>query len=227
MKIEGKVAVITGGASGIGRELARRFKAEGAGIVVADVQEEALVAVAEEVGGLAVVTDVTKESEIQTLVERAENEVGPIDIFCSNAGIARLGDVYAPNDEWLLNWDIHVMAHVYAARLVAPKMAARGDGYLVNTASAAGLLSHVGSATYAVTKHAAVSFAEWLSIEYGTRGVKVSSWPASGSHRDDPRPEQGVASVDGMIDPDELAECVVQTMEKEEFLILPHPVVLK
>ena len=189
MKIEGKVAVITGGASGIGRELARRFKAEGAaGIVVADVQEEALVAVAEEVGGLAVVTDVTKESEIQTLVERAENEVGPIDIFCSNAGIARLGDVYAPNDEWLLNWDIHVMAHVYAARLVAPKMAARGDGYLVNTASAAGLLSHVGSATYAVTKHAAVSFAEWLSIEYGTRGVKVSVFARSGSHRDDPRP---------------------------------------
>ena len=121
MKIEGKVAVITGGASGIGRELARRFKAEGAaGIVVADVQEEALVAVAEEVGGLAVVTDVTKDSEVQSLVERAENEVGPIDIFCSNAGIARLGDVNAPNDEWLLNWDIHVMAHVYAARLVAP-----------------------------------------------------------------------------------------------------------
>ena len=128
MKIEGKVAVITGGASGIGRELARRFKAEGAaGIVVADVQEETLVAVAEEVGGLAAVTDVTKESEIQTLVERAENEVGPIDIFCSNAGIARLGDVYASNDEWQLNWDIHVMAHVYAARLVAPRARAVGN----------------------------------------------------------------------------------------------------
>ena len=229
MKIEGKVAVITGGASGIGRELARRFKAEGAaGIVVADVQEEALVAVAEEVGGLAVVTDVTKESKIQTLVERAENEVGPIDIFCSNAGIARLGDVYASNDEWQLNWDIHVMAHVYAARLVAPKMAARGDGYLVNTASAAGLLSHVGSATYAVTKHAAVSFAEWLSIEYGTRGVKVSILcPQAVRTAMTQGREKGVASVDGMIDPDELAECVVQTMEKEEFLILPHPVVLK
>ena len=107
-------------------------------------------------------------------------------------------------------------------------MAARGDGYLVNTASAAGLLSHVGSATYAVTKHAAVSFAEWLSIEYGTRGVKVSVLcPQAVRTAMTQGREQGVASVDGMIDPDELAECVVQTMEKEEFLILPHPVVLK
>ena len=116
MKIEGKVAVITGAASGSGRELARRFRAEGAaGIILADMQEEALVAVANEVGGLAIVTDVARESDIQTLVERAENEVGPVDIFCSNAGIARLGGEDVADAEWQLNWDIHVMAHVYAA----------------------------------------------------------------------------------------------------------------
>ena len=228
MKIDGKVAVVTGAASGIGRELARRFRAEGAaGIILADMQEEALVAVANEVGGLAIVTDVARESEIQTLVERAENEVGPVDIFCSNAGIARLGGEGVADAEWQLNWDIHVMAHVYAARSVAPKMALRGDGYLINTASAAGLLSHVNSATYAVTKHAAVALAEWLSIEYGSRGVKVSVLcPQAVRTAMTQGREGGVASLDGMIDPDELAESVVRSMESEEFLILPHPVVL-
>ena len=153
MRIEGKVAIITGAASGIGRALARKFTAEGAaGIAVADLQEEALVAIADEISGLPVVTDVSRESDIETLVERVEAEIGPIDIFCSNAGIAWLGGEDAPDADWQKNWDIHVMAHVYAARAVGPKMAARGDGYLVNTASAAGLLSHVNSATYAVTK---------------------------------------------------------------------------
>ena len=125
MKVEGKVAVITGAASGIGRALARRFKAEGAAsIAVADMQEEALVAVADKIGALPIVTDVSREGDIQTLVERAENELGPIDIFCSNAGIAWLGGEDVPDADWQKNWDIHVMAHVYAARAVAPKMAA-------------------------------------------------------------------------------------------------------
>ncbi|MDP6621144.1 MAG: SDR family oxidoreductase [Alphaproteobacteria bacterium] len=228
MKLADKVAVVTGGASGIGAAMARRFKAGGAkGIVVADLQEDLLAAVAEEVGGLAVRCDVANESEIQNLVAVTEAAYGPIDVFCSNAGIARLGGEEAPDAEWQLNWDVHVMAHVYAARAVAPGMAERGSGYLVNTSSAAGLLTHVHTATYAVTKHAAVALAEFLAIKYGDRGVHVSvlcpQAVRTAMTRDD---EGGVAAVDGMIEPEELAECVIETMEREEFLILPHPVVL-
>ena len=229
MKLADKVAVVTGGASGIGAAMARRFKAEGAkGIVVADLQEDLLAAVAEEVGGLAVRCDVAIESEIQNLVAVTEAAYGPIDVFCSNAGIARLGGEEAPDAEWQLNWDVHVMAHVYAARAVAPGMAERGSGYLVNTSSAAGLLTHVHTATYAVTKHAAVALAEFLAIKYGDRGVHVSvlcpQAVRTAMTRDD---EGGVAAVDGMIEPEELAECVIETMAREEFLILPHPVVLE
>ena len=229
MKLEGKVAVVTGGASGIGRALARRFKAEGAkGIAVADVQTEALAAVAAEIGGLAITCDVSKESDIQNLVKGTEIELGPIDVFCSNAGIAILGDEQAPDHEWQRNWDIHVMAHIYAARAVAQKMAERGSGYLVNTSSAAGVLTHIKSATYSVTKHAAVAFAEFLSITYGPSGVKVSVLcPQAVNTAMIQGREDDVASVDGMIEPETLAECVIETMEKEEFLILPHPQVLE
>ena len=226
MDIKGRIAVITGGASGIGAALARRFHAEGArAVVVADVQTGPLEAVAAEVGGLAIRCDVAKEAEIDALVSRVEAELGPIDIFCSNAGIARLGDEDVPNEEWQLNWDIHVMAHVYAVRAVAPHMAARGEGYLVHTASAAGLLSHIQSATYSVTKHAAVAFAEWVSIKYRDRGVRVSVLaPQAVRTPMTARPDGAeVAAVDGMIEPEQLAECVVQTMAREEFLILPHP----
>jgi NAD(P)-dependent dehydrogenase (short-subunit alcohol dehydrogenase family) len=225
MDVKDKVAVITGGASGIGAALARRFHAEGAkAIAVADVQEDLLAEVAAEVNGLAVPCNVTKESDIQNLVARVEKELGPIDIFCSNAGIARLGDEDVPNDEWQLNWDIHVMAHVYAVRAVAPKMAARGGGYLIHTASAAGLLSHIQSATYSVTKHAAVSFAEWVSIKYRDKGVRVSVLaPQAVRTPMTERPEgTAVASVDGMIEPEELADCVIDTMAREEFLMIPH-----
>jgi len=226
MDIKGRIAVITGGASGIGAALARRFHAEGArAVVVADVQAEPLEAVAAEVGGLAVPCNVANEAEIDALVTRVESEFGPIDIFCSNAGIARLGDEDVPNAEWQLNWDIHVMAHVYAVRAVAPRMAARGEGYLVHTASAAGLLSHIQSATYSVTKHAAVAFAEWVSIKYRHQGVRVSVLaPQAVRTPMTARPDGAeVAAVDGMIEPEQLAECVVQTMASEEFLILPHP----
>ena len=139
MNIEGKVVVVTGAASGIGRALARRFAREGArGIAVADLQDEPLQAIAGEIGGLAVPGDVTDERAVRALAAAAEERFGPIDVFCSNAGVAREGGEEAPDEEWGLNWDLHVMAHVYAARAVAPKMAARGSGYLVNTASAAG-----------------------------------------------------------------------------------------
>ena len=224
MKIEGKSVVVTGGASGIGRALARRFRAEGArGIVLADLQEEALRDAAGEIDALAVPCNVADEADIARLVAAAEEAFGPIDVFVSNAGIARMGGVDAPDAEWRQNWDIHVMAHVYAARAVTPKMAARGCGYLVNTASAAGLLSHVDSATYSVTKHAAVAFAEWLSIAYGDRGVRVSVLcpqavrTAMLAGRD-----EGVASLDGVLEPEEVADSVIEAMEREVFLILPH-----
>ena len=224
MKIEGKSVVVTGGASGIGRALARRFRAEGArGIALADLQEEALLDAAGEIDALTVPCNVADEADIQRLVAAAEEAFGPIDVFVSNAGIARMGGVDAPDAEWRQNWDIHVMAHVYAARAVAPKMAARGCGYLVNTASAAGLLSHVDSATYSVTKHAAVAFAEWLSIAYGDRGVRVSVLcpqavrTAMLAGRD-----EGVASLDGVLEPEEVADSVIEAMEREVFLILPH-----
>lgn len=228
MDIRNRIAVITGGATGIGAALARRFHAEGAKrVVVAGLQPDLLAAVAAEVGGLAVPCDVTREAEIAALVERVERDVGPIDIFCSNAGIARLGDEDVPDEEWQLNWDVHVMAHVYAVRAVAPRMAARGEGYLVHTASAAGLLSHIQSATYSVTKHAAVAFAEWVSIKYREQGVRVSVLaPQAVRTPMTARPDgAAVASVDGMLEPEELADCVVATMAREEFLILPHPAV--
>lgn len=229
MKIEGKSAVVTGAASGIGRALARRFAGEGArGVVVADLQGGPLQAVADEIGGLAVACDVTDERAVRALAAAAEERFGAIDVFCSNAGVALEGGEEAPDDEWRLNFDLHLMAHVYAARAVAPKMAARGSGYLVNTASAAGLLTHVESATYAVTKHAAVAFAEYLAIAYGGRGVRVSVLcPQAVRTAMTKGREQGVASVDGMIEPEALADCVIETMEREEFLILPHPQVLE
>ncbi len=227
MKIAGKVIAITGAAGGIGAALARRFNAEGAaGIALADLQEEALCAVAAEVDGIAVPTDVAKETEVQNFVATTEAKYGPIDIFCSNAGIARMGSEHTADALWQLNWDIHVMAHVYAARAVAGKMAERGTGYLVNTASAAGLLTHTDSATYAVTKHAAVALAEWLAIEYGDKGVRVSVLAPQAVRTAMTAGRDGlVASVDGMIEADELADCVVRTMEEEKFLILPHPIV--
>lgn len=228
MKIQDKNIVITGGASGIGRELARRFKTGGAaGITVADVQEKELRQVADEVGGLAVVCDATREADIQNLVQRAEETQGPIDIFCSNAGIIRYGWEEADNEIWQLNWDLHVMAHVYAARAVVGKMVARGQGYLINTASAAGLLSQIDSSSYSVTKHAAVAFAETLAIRYGDKGVGVSVLcPQSVRTAMATRGGGSVASVDGILEPEQLAECVINTIDKEEFLILPHPEVL-
>ncbi|MCY4480713.1 MAG: SDR family NAD(P)-dependent oxidoreductase [Rhodospirillales bacterium] len=225
MKIADKSVVVTGGASGIGLALARRFRAEGArGIALADLQEDVLQEAAGEIDALAVPCDVAVEADIKRLVAAAEDAFGPIDVFVSNAGIARMGGVDTPDEEWRQNWDIHVMAHVYAARAVAPKMAARGSGYLVNTASAAGLLSHVESATYTVTKHAAVAFAEWLSIAYGDQGVRVSVLcpqavrTAMLTGRD-----EGVASLDGVLEPEQVADSVIAAMEREEFLILPHP----
>ncbi|MCR9214905.1 MAG: SDR family oxidoreductase [Proteobacteria bacterium] len=224
MKIAGKNIVITGGASGIGKALAERFHADGAkGITVADLQEGPLNEVAASVNGIAVPCDVTKEADIQNVVARAEEAFGPIDIFVSNAGIARYGWEESSDELWQLNWDIHVMAHVYAARAVVDKMIENGGGYLLNTASAAGLLSQVDSATYAVTKHAAVAFAETMSIRYGDKGIRVSVLcPQQVRTAMTENNLDGVAAVDGTMEPEELADHVVTSMDKEEFLILPH-----
>lgn len=225
MKIAGKNIVITGGASGIGKALAQRFHQEGAkSITVADIQEGPLAEVAKSVGGLAVPCNVAKEADIQNLVARAEEAYGPIDIFCSNAGVVRYGFEETPDEIWQRNWEIHVMAHVYAARAVVGKMIANGGGYLLNTSSAAGLLTQVNSATYSTTKHAAVAFAETLHIRYSDKGIRVSVLcPQSVRTAMTINNINGVASVDGVLEPEQLADCVVEGMDKEQFLILPHP----
>lgn len=233
MQIKNKVIVVTGGASGIGKALCERFAAEGASaVVVADINEAGVSAVVADIAGqtqaIGVVTDVSREADVQNLVDQALSKFGHIDLFCSNAGIFTPGDENVSNEAWQRIWDINVMAHIYAARAVLPGMLARGEGYLLNTASAAGLLSQVGSAPYAVTKHAAVGFAEWLSITYGSRGIRVSVLCPQAVRTEMTANTRGggVAGVDGMLEPEVLAQTVVETLAEERFLCLPHPQVL-
>ena len=228
MLIKDKTVVVTGAASGIGVALAHRFHAEGAKLVVcSDINGDGARVTAEAVGGVAFTTDVSKEADIQHLIENTERDHGPIDLFCSNAGIGVGGGAEAADDGWTRSWNVNVMAHVWAARHVVPLMIARGGGYLLNTASAAGLLSQIGSAPYAVTKHAAVGLAEWLAITHGDKGIKVSVLcPQAVRTAMTAGNPDGVASVDGMMEPEELAESVIRGLEAEDFLILPHPQVL-
>jgi len=229
MQIKDSVIVVTGAASGIGRALARRFHADGAKLVVcADINGDGAKAVADEIGGVAFTTNVGVEEDIKTLVETVENDHGPIDLFVSNAGIGIGGGAEQTNARWQRIWDINVMAHVWAARHVVPRMIERGGGYLLNTASAAGLLSQIGSAPYAVTKHAAVALAEWLAITHGDQGIKVSVLcPQAVRTAMTAGNPDGVASVDGMIEAEEAAEACVRAIEAETFLVLPHPQVLE
>ena len=228
MEVRDKVVVVTGAANGIGRALAKRFSEEGAGkIIIADLDEQGLKRVETETGAESFKTDVASEADIKQLIESCERKYGGIDLLCNNAGIGVNGGPEVPNEDWQKIWEINVMAHVYAARAAIPGMLRRGSGYILNTASAAGLLSQIGSAPYAVTKHAAVSFAEWLAITYGDRGLKVSvlcpQAVRTAMTADDP---DGVASVDGMIEPEQVSEAVVATLKNESFLVLPHPKVL-
>ncbi len=229
MDLQDKVAVVTGGANGIGRALCKRFAAEGArGVVVSDIDFEAASQVANEISGLAVKTDVGVETEIINLVEKANEAFGQIDLFCSNAGIGGMpGFEDVTSDAWQEIWQINVMAHIYAARAVLPQMLERGEGYLLNTASAAGLLTQIGSAPYSVTKHAAVAVAEWLSITYGDRGIKVSCLCPQGVRTNLllAAAEIGMSTflLEGAIEPEDAAEAVVKGLAEEKFLILPHP----
>ena len=239
MNPSGKVVLITGAASGIGAAMARRFVHEGArAVVLGDVNAAQLSVFGAELMAVAAVQaqpcevawlgcDVTREADIQALVNLALERFGRVDVFCSNAGLVRDGDETAPDDEWLLNWNLHVMASVWGARAVIPAMRARGSGYFIITASAAGLLSSVPSTTYAVTKHAAIAFAEKLAIDHGGAGIQVSVLCPQAV--DTPlmagRLGKG-AALDGVASPDEVADHVIQGMQSGQFLILPHPQVL-
>jgi NAD(P)-dependent dehydrogenase (short-subunit alcohol dehydrogenase family) len=227
MDLKGKVAVVTGAASGIGRATALRFAAEGAaGLVLADLNMAGLKPVAEQVKGLAVACDVSREPDIKRLVREAEERYGRIDVYFSNAGIIQRGGLQARDAEWDRNWRVHVMAHVWAARAVVEKMLARGGGYFLITASAAGLLNIVESATYGVTKHGAVAFAEWLAIAYGRRGLRVSCLCPQAVITGMYKGDGGSASVDGALSAEQVAGEIVKVMGEERFLVLPHPTVL-
>jgi NAD(P)-dependent dehydrogenase (short-subunit alcohol dehydrogenase family) len=228
MELTGKNIVVTGGGNGIGRALCERFAAEGARqITVVDLDRAGAEAVAARIGGSARGLDVGERTAIEALVSDVERESGPIDLFVSNAGIAIEGGPEVEVDAWQKIWDVNVMAHVHAAHAVLPSMLERGEGYLLNTCSAAGLLSQIGSAPYAVTKHAAVGFAEWLSITYGSRGISVSALcpQAVRTNMTAGMEDGGVAGVDGMIEPEALAEVTVAGLREEKFLILPHETV--
>jgi NAD(P)-dependent dehydrogenase (short-subunit alcohol dehydrogenase family) len=234
MEPTGKVIVVTGGGSGIGAGLVRRFAQEGAAaIVVADLAGDKAAAVAAEVAAtvptLTVALDVSKEAEVQALIAQATQRFGRVDVLCSNAGIIRDGGLEAPNDDWQRCWDVNLMAHVYGARAVLPQMVARGEGYLVHTASAAGLLAHPTSATYSVTKHAAVSFAEWVAMNYGDKGIRVSCLCPQGVRTEMLLGRGGDRQsflLEGSVSTEQVAEAVVQAMRTETFLVLPHPEVL-
>jgi NAD(P)-dependent dehydrogenase (short-subunit alcohol dehydrogenase family) len=248
MDVGQRVAVVTGGASGIGRSLCLAFADRGAaGVVVADVDAAGAAQVAAEIaaGGhpaLAVTADVSSAADAAALVGRAEDRFGRVDVVCSNAGIIVTGGLEITDEAWSRSWAINVQSHVYLTRVVLPGMLARGEGYLVYTASAAGLLTELGSASYSVTKHAVVALAEWLSITYGDQGIRVSclcpqlvstnlgvtSRRLIGAAQATGAPaEDGIgarqAGVDGVLTPDQVAECVIETMADERFLILPHP----
>lgn len=230
MRMRDKIVVVTGGASGIGRALARIFAGpEGARhVVVADRDLEGATAVAKEIGGSAFETNVGSAEQIEELVERTERDIGPIDLFCSNAGMIVGRGIDSSDKEWDLIWRVNTMAHVWAARALVPRMKARGGGYLLSTASAAGLLSQIGSVTYSVTKHAAVALAEWLSITHHADGIRVSvlcpQAVRTGLTVNVDQNTGGRASlVDGMLEAEEVAEACVEAIAEERFLVLPHP----
>ncbi len=241
MQLADTVAVVTGGGNGIGRAMARRFAREGTrGVVVADLDADAAIGTArgltdEGFAALGVPCDVTDEEQVIGLLDLAGERFGPVDVFCANAGVAIGADLDTPDEVWARSFDVNVRSHVVAARNLVPGWLERGSGYFLSTASAAGLLTQVGSAPYAVTKHAAVAFAEWLSVTYGDRGVRVSCLCPMGVNTNllSSEPDRlGAAARDSVLaagavlEPEQVADVVVEGMQREQFLILPHPEVL-
>ena len=228
MDVEGTNVVVTGAASGIGKAMARRFAADGADtVIVVDINAQGVAEVAREIGGRGEVVDMTDEAAIVALIDRVEAEIGPIDLWCGNAGVGSNGGVELDNEVWDFNWSVNVMAHVVAARQLVPRWIERGGGHLLLTASAAGLLTNLGTAPYAVTKHACVALAEWIKITYGEQGVGVSCLCPQGGRT----PMTGgdgelaieVVKAMGMIEPEDVADAVAQGLANDDFLILPHP----
>jgi NAD(P)-dependent dehydrogenase (short-subunit alcohol dehydrogenase family) len=225
MQIKNKVCVVTGAASGIGEAVARAYAEAGArGVVVADLKtsRDRLAAVAGDIDGLAVTADVGLEEDVKALIAAAEDKYGPVDVFFSNAGLSRKGQESASDADWDVSWRVHVMSHVFAARALVPGMLARGSGYLLNTASAAGLLASLNSMPYGVTKNAAIALAEHLAIQYGDRGIRVSVLCPQSVHTGMTTPGPSAARVDGVMQPPEVARIVIAAMEAERFLILSH-----
>ena len=226
MHIKDKVCIVTGAASGIGEAVARAYAQAGArGVVVADLKNsrDRLASVAAGIDGLAVTADVAQEGDIQSLIAAAEARFGPVDVFFSNAGLSRKGQETADDADWDVSWRVHVMSHVFAARALVPGMLARGSGYLLNTASAAGLLASLNSMPYGVTKNAAVALAEHLAIQYGDRGIRVSVLCPQSVQTGMTTSGPSAARVDGVMQPPEVARIVIEAMEAESFLILSHP----
>jgi NAD(P)-dependent dehydrogenase (short-subunit alcohol dehydrogenase family) len=233
MKLAERTVVVTGGAGGIGRAIALRCAGEGARVTVTDIAAEPLGRVGEELGAghLAVAADVTDDGALSSLLSQVESELGPVDVFFANAGVAIGEDpVDTPDEVWDLAFSVNVRAHILAARRLLPGWLERGEGYFVTTASAAGLLTQIGSAPYAVTKHAALAFAEWLSVTYGDRGIRVSCLCPMGVRtamtQGDELAHRVVRSAGAMLEPEEVADAVIDAIDAERFLILPHPEVL-
>lgn len=226
MKLPGKRVIITGAAHGIGRALAIRFAMEGAKVAVADIDESAARSTATAANGIHARTDVSKESEVQALVDHVTRKWGGVDLFCSNAGIFIEGGIETPDEDWERILSINFRAHLYAARAVIPQMLQRKDGYLLQVVSAAGLLTQIGSASYAVTKHAALALAEWISMEYGDSGIRVSCICPQGVRTrmllgDEGEKESFLRA--GSVSPEEVAQAAIEGLDAEKFLILPHP----
>ena len=225
MELKDKVVVITGGSGGIGKAMAKAFLNEGAaGIMMADLDAAAVAQAAADIGCNGMACDVTDEAQVAALVAATEDQYGQVDVFCSNAGAGGNGLLTdAGNEVWQQQWELHVMSHLYAARAVLPGMIERGEGYLLNTASAAGLLAALGSGPYTVTKAAAVKFAEFLSITHGDDGIKVSVLCPQGVNTAMAPRSLGDGQTDGIIEASALAQTVVETMREERFHVLPHP----
>jgi NAD(P)-dependent dehydrogenase (short-subunit alcohol dehydrogenase family) len=226
LNLRDRVVIVTGGGSGIGAALARRFAAEEPrGLVIGDLDLVAARAVATEIGADAVQVDVSDPDSNDALIDQTEGHYGPIDLFCANAGIGFAGDEQTPPERWDFMWQVNLMSHVHAARRLLPAWLARGEGYFLSTASAAGLLTNLKAAQYSVTKHAAVSFAEWLAITYGDRGIKVSCLCPMGVKTPllDSADEFHALLDPLAIEPEQVAEAVVEGLAAERFLILPHP----